>query len=153
MGFKILLINGPNLNLLGRREPGIYGSDTLAEIEARLQEYAASRGAELQTFQSNHEGEIIDAIHEAAGWADGLLMNPGAYSHYSHAIRDAVAGVKLPTVEVHLSNIHAREEFRHQLAIAPVCKGIVVGFGWRSYLLGLKGLLDVLAEAAERTQR
>ena len=151
MGFKILLINGPNLNLLGMREPGIYGSDTLAEIEARLQEYAAGRGAELQTFQSNHEGEIIDAIQEAAGWADGLLMNPGAYSHYSHAIRDAVAGVKLPTVEVHLSNIHAREEFRHQLAIAPVCKGIVVGFGWRSYLLGLKGLLDVLAEAAERT--
>lgn len=149
MGFKILLINGPNLNLLGTREPGIYGSDTLAEIEKRLKEYAASRGAELRTFQSNCEGEIIDAIHDAAGWANGLLMNPGAYSHYSHAIRDAVSAVKLPTVEVHLSNVHAREAFRHQLAIAPVCKGIVVGFGWRSYLLGLTGLLDMLTDEAE----
>lgn len=151
MSHKILLINGPNLNLLGTREPHIYGYDTLEDIEGRLKEYAESRGAELRTFHSNHEGEIVDTIQDAAGWADAILMNPGAHSHYSIAIRDAVSGVKLPTVEVHLSNVHAREEFRHHLAIAPVCKGAIVGFGWRSYLLGLIGLLDLLDEEAAGT--
>ena len=149
MGFKVLLISGPNLNLLGTREPkAYYGSDTLADIEARLKEYASRRGSELRTFQSNHKGEIIDAIQEVAKWADGLLMNAGAFSHYSHAIRDAVAGVGLLTVDVHMSNVHAREEFRHNLAISPVCKAVTGGFGWRSYLLGLMGLLDLLEEAA-----
>ena len=138
---RILLINGPNLNLLGTRQPGIYGSDTLGEIEARLREHFAARDVDLRFFQSNHEGEIIDQIHDARNWADGIALNAGAYSHYSYAIRDAITAANLPVVDIHLSNVHARETFRHNLVITPVCVGTVAGFGWRSYVWGIEALL------------
>ena len=146
--WRIQVIHGPNLNLLGQREPGVYGKTTLAEIDQRLHAYAAETGIELQTSQSNYEGAIIDAIHQAAGWADGLVINPGAYTHYSYAIRDAIAGIGLPAVEVHLSNIHARELFRHTSVITPVCVGQIAGFGWQSYRLGLEALIGWLESMA-----
>ena len=145
MATKIVILHGPNLNLLGVREPGIYGALPLAEINQRLEEYAAQQDIQLRILQSNSEGAIIDAIQEAREWADGMVINAGAYTHSSYAIRDAIAAVGLPAVEVHLSNIHAREPFRHTSVIAPVCLGQISGFGWRSYLLGLEGLRELLS--------
>ena len=144
--FKILLMHGPNLNLLGSREPGTYGTVSFDEINARMKRFAEEHGAELRVFQSNSEGALIDAVHDARTWADGIVINPGAYSHYSIALRDALSAVKLPTIEVHLSNIHAREEFRHRLVLTPVCVGMICGLGWRSYLFGLEALLALLEE-------
>jgi 3-dehydroquinate dehydratase-2 len=141
---SILVIHGPNLNLLGVREPGVYGKDTLAQIDAQLQELAKELGLGLRCLQSNVEGEIVNAVQSAAGSAQGILINPGAYTHTSVAIRDAIAAVGLPTVEVHLSNIYAREEFRHHSFIAPVAKGQIAGFGPQSYLLGLRALSSFL---------
>ncbi len=144
----ILMLSGPNLNLLGTREPGVYGSLSLAEIEARVARLAAELGYELRSFQSNSEGALIDALHEARSWAAGAIFNPGGYSHTSIALRDAVAAVGYPVVEVHLSNIAAREEFRHSSMVAGACVGSVSGLGWRSYALALRGLAELLTERA-----
>jgi 3-dehydroquinate dehydratase-2 len=142
---NIAVIHGPNLNLLGTRETNIYGQTDLAAIEARLAE-AAGEDHTLRFFQSNYEGAIIDFIHECREWADGIVMNPGAFTHYSYALRDAISAVKLPVVEVHLSNVHAREPFRQVSVTAPVCVGQIAGFGWRSYLLGLYAMADYLRD-------
>lgn len=139
---KVLILHGPNINLTGTRETEIYGTMTLEEINTRLVEQGQEIGIKVICQQSNHEGALIDALHEARKWADGVVFNPGGYSHTSVALRDAVAAIDIPVIEVHMSNIYAREGFRHQSFISSVCKGKIVGFGWKSYLLGLKVIID-----------
>jgi 3-dehydroquinate dehydratase-2 len=143
---KILVLHGPNLNLLGTREPEVYGSLTLADINAKLVELAGEKHAELVCKQSNHEGELIDLLHDARTWADGVVFNPGAYTHTSVALRDAISAIGIPVIEVHLSNVYAREEFRHVSLISAVCRGKITGLGWRSYTLGLRALLEMLSD-------
>ncbi|MBQ9985319.1 MAG: type II 3-dehydroquinate dehydratase [Oscillospiraceae bacterium] len=141
---KILIVNGPNLNFLGRREPEIYGSDTLCDIIEYTKRECASLNVEISAFQSNHEGEIIDMLYRAYDESyDGIVINAGAYSHYSIAIRDAISSIRIPCVEVHLSNIHAREEFRHNSVISAVCKGMICGFGKQVYPLGVRVLCEI----------
>lgn len=137
---NIYVINGPNLNRLGKREPGIYGNETLETLEIRLSELSQNHGVSLMFKQSNHEGDLIDWIHEAEGSA-GIIINPGAFTHYSYAIRDAIASVTIPVVEVHLSNVHKREPFRHHSVISPVTEGQIVGFGMKGYELALLSFL------------
>lgn len=141
---KILVLHGPNLNLLGTREPDVYGSLTLNDINEKMIALGRELGAQVTCLQSNHEGALIDALHDARAWAAGVVFNPGGYTHTSVALRDAVSAIQIPVVEVHLSNVYAREEFRRTSLISAVCKGRVTGFGWRSYELGLRGLIDII---------
>lgn len=143
---KILVLHGPNLNLLGTREPEIYGSMMLEDINTKLIGLGREFDAELKCFQSNHEGALIDALQDARGWASGVVFNPGGYTHTSVALRDAVIASGIPVVEVHLSNVYAREEFRQSSMISAVCMGKIVGFGWRSYELGLRALVAVIQD-------
>jgi len=142
---KILIINGPNLNMLGKREQSVYGDMTLNEINNEAVRYGSSVGFEVDTFQSNSEGEIIDTVHAVEGKYEGVIINPGAFTHTSYAIRDAIASIDVPFVEVHLSNIHSREEFRHSSVTASVCTGQISGFGPNSYILGLKALKGIIS--------
>ena len=143
---KILVVNGPNINLTGMREKGIYGNETYSDICQFIENFASSKGMKIEITQSNHEGAIIDSIHSAMGNFDGIVINAGAYTHYSYAIRDAISAVNLPCVEVHFSNIHGRDEFRTKSVIAPVCKGQIAGFGKFSYCLAIQALLDIKEE-------
>ncbi len=138
---KVLILHGPNLNLLGEREPAIYGSMTLEEINRRLADLARELGVEVRTIQSNHEGTLIDALQDARGWAQGVVFNPGGYTHTSVALRDTISAIGIPVIEVHLSNVDAREDFRRTSVLSPVCKGKIVGLGWRSYEMGLRALV------------
>lgn len=143
---NIAVIHGPNLNLLGTREPGIYGAETLDQINKEIEQEAKKHGATTEFYQSNIEGQLVDYIHSCTGKIDGIVINAGAYTHYSIALRDALAAVNIPSVEVHLSNIYKREEFRHISVIAPVCVGQISGFGAYSYILGLHALLHALRQ-------
>ena len=139
---EFLILHGPNLNLLGTREPGVCGKLTMADINRRLEELAAELGVGVRALQSNHEGALIDALHDARGWASGVVFNPGGYTHTSVAIRDAISAIAIPVVEVHISNVHAREEFRRHSMVSPVCAGTISGLGWRSYTLALRALVE-----------
>lgn len=141
MAARVLVLNGPNLNLLGIREPEVYGRDTLDDIVERVRGHVADRDVEVRAVQSNLEGELVDALQDARTWADGVVLNAGALTHYGYALRDAISATDLPVVETHLSNVHAREEFRHTTVIGAVCIGVVAGFGADSYLLAIDGLL------------
>ena len=142
----ILVLNGPNLNTLGTREPSLYGTVTLEQIHEKLRQHGASLEISVECFQSNHEGALIDYIQEHTEQADGLIINPGAFTHYALALRDALASLKIPIIEVHLSNIYAREEFRHHSVIAPISRGQIAGLGWRGYLLALDALAALIRE-------
>ena len=146
---KILVLHGPNLNMLGTREPEIYGKFTLEQINDRLRNAATKLTCEVETFQSNSEGELINMIQKMGVAIDGLIVNLGAYTHYSLALRDAISAFAKPTVEVHLSNIYAREPFRHVSVTAPVCRGLITGLGWRGYILALEALVGLLREGEE----
>ncbi|MBM7604605.1 3-dehydroquinate dehydratase-2 [Metabacillus crassostreae] len=139
---RIIVINGPNLNRLGVREPGVYGSKTLTDLEQQLLVFGDVEGIDVSCFQSNHEGDLIDAIHEANDQYEGIIINPGAFTHYSYAIRDAIASVHIPTIEVHISNVHAREDFRHTSVTAPVTIGQIVGLGFKGYELAMLALKE-----------
>ena len=145
----VLVLHGPNLNLLGEREPGVYGSTSMNEINQKLEKTGIDLGLEVRAAQSNHEGVLIDFLQDARLWAGGVVINPGGYTHTSIAIRDAVSAIKIPVIEVHISNVYSREEFRHHSKISPVCVGTIAGFGWRSYLLGLIALAGVLNPETE----
>jgi 3-dehydroquinate dehydratase-2 len=136
----VLVLNGPNLNLLGRREPQVYGRISLDEINEKLVKAGIELGIEVRAFQSNHEGALIDALQEASVWAAGIIFNPGGYTHTSIALRDAIASISPPVIEVHISNVYGREEFRYHSMISGVCRGKIVGFGWRSYWLALQAI-------------
>ena len=140
MTIKLLLLNGPNLNMLGTREPEIYGAETLEELVNSIRDYANGKEIELRDYQSNIEGELVTAIQESRHWADGILINPGAYTHYSIAIRDAISSIDIPVVELHISNVHAREEFRHKSVLSAVCLGVIAGFGRNSYFAAVDAL-------------
>jgi len=140
----ILVLNGPNLHLLGERETKVYGSLTLDEINNRLVVIGKELELDVRCMQSNSEGALIDMLHAASGWSKGVVFNPGGYTHTSVALRDAIAGIVVPVIEVHLSNVHAREEFRRHSYLSPVCIGVITGFGWHSYKLGLRALADYL---------
>lgn len=144
--YRIAILHGPNLNTLGTREPGIYGAMTLSQINEAARQRGEIMGALVQCFQSNHEGALIDYLQEHTTNLDGVVINAGSLTHYSIGLRDAIAGSKLPTIEVHISNIYAREEFRHHSVLAAVCRGHIVGFGWRGYLLAVEGLIELLKE-------
>ena len=144
---SVLVLHGPNLNLLGLREPGVYGSTTMEDINTRMIELGSELGIEVRCFQSNHEGGLIDALHDARNWASGVVFNPGGYTHTSVALRDAISAINLPVVEVHISNVHAREEFRHKSMISAVCAGTISGLGVDSYLLGLRGLAEKIKKS------
>ncbi len=142
---KLLVMHGPNINLTGTREPGHYGSTPFAQMNEEFISFAKANGADCDVFQSNHEGVLIDKLHESMGVYDGIVLNAGAYTHYSYAIRDAIAAIGIPVVEVHMSNVHKREEFRHHSVISPVCSGVICGFGKNSYILGISALLQLLS--------
>lgn len=146
---KIMVLNGPNINLMGIREPEIYGTKTYADLESYIESYCEEKNIEVVVLQSNHEGEIIDFIHHALGNYDGIVINPGAYTHYSYAIHDALSSVMIPTIEVHLSNIHKREEFRRNSVTAPACVGQIAGLGFKGYRLAIDYLTDEVGVMSE----